>query len=352
MGRSLCDFLRSLVVVFAALAAVSAFAAADRYDYDPAGRLIRRIDDQSLGTDYLYDAAGNVLQVGAPGQVLPPSITSGPLPDQRRNEVKQVSVGGSGLAGVSIKTSHPGVVVTGLVATATAASFRLAVSNLVPLGRQDLIFQTAAGSVTRSFNVLQGLGFVFVPEPISIAPDNIARKFSVLISEPFTEAKTFNLSTLSPVIAKPKTGQVSFVAGATAADIGVIGVTQGATLLRLSGSNIIEPVESMVFVNPGQADLLRLGRAVGISRGLPTYLSPTSIMASSGIGISRGTPWFASSSATWNTAPVGVVRGKPWYASTSAIWNAGAVGVVRGTPWYVSATTNPLVAPLVGVTRP
>lgn len=373
MGRYPRRTARLLAVALVGLSACGAQAAADRFDYDASGRLIRRVDDQSRGTDYVYDPAGNVLQVTAAGQVPPPQITSGSLADQRRNDVRQVAVTGSGLAGVSIRTSHPGIAISQVAQSATVINFRLAVSNQVPLGPQQLTFQGAAGSVSLSFNVLPALAFVFVPEPISVAPDNIARKVSVLISEPFTDAKTFSLSTLSPAIAKPKAGQVSFVAGATAADIGVIGVTQGVTLLRLSGSSINEPVESMVFVNPGQADLLRLGKAVGVSRGLPTYLSPTSTLSSSGIGISRGAPWYTSSSATWNTAPVGVVRGTPWYASASAIWNAAAVGivrgtpwfasssatwnatavgVVRGTPWYVSATTNPLVAPLVGITRP
>ncbi len=355
------------------LSAGAVHAAADRFDYDPAGRLIRRIDDQSRGTDYVYDPAGNVLQVGAPGQALPPSITSGPLPDQRRNEVRQVSVGGSGLAGVSIKTSHPGIVVTGLVVTATAASFRLWVSNQVPLGRQEVVFQNSAGSVSLPFNVLPAVGFTFVPEPISVAPDNIARKFSLQLSEPFADAKTFGLATLSSGIAKPSAAQISFAPGQTQANLGIIGITQGTTLLRLYNTGLNEPVESLVYVGSGLADLMRLGTAVGVSRGLPTYLSPTSMAStsyvgisravpwyaspgamanSSAVGISRGTPWYASSSATWNSTAIGIARGTPWYMSPDARSNSGTVGIVRGTPWYISATTNPLVAPLVGIARP
>lgn len=352
MGRSLCVVSRTLAVALVVLVASSAQAAADRFDYDPAGRLIRRIDDQSRGTDYVHDPAGNVLQVGAPGQALPPLITSGPLSDQRRNEVRQVAVGGSGLAGVSIKTSHPGVIVIGLVATATAASFRLAVSNLVPLGRQDLNFQTASGSVTLSFNVLPALGFVFVPEPISIAPDNIARKVSLFMSEPLLEARTFGLMTMSPVIAKPTITQINFAPGQTQADLGVIGVSQGTTVLRLSDSRLNEPVESMVFVNPGQATPMRLSKSVGVSRGLPGYVSPTSMTASAVVGIARGGPWNSASSAITSSGGIGIVRAIPWYASSSAIWNSSSVGIVRGTPWYASATTNPLVAPLVGIARP
>lgn len=373
MGEFSRNISRRLVVVVFCLSAGAVHAAADRFDYDSAGRLIRRIDDQSRGTDYLYDPAGNVLQVTGPAQAVPPTIASGPLADQRRNDARQVSVGGTGLGGVVIRTSHPGIIISQLTSTATAASFRLAVSNQVPLGRQELVFQNSAGSIALPFNVLPAVGFTFVPEPISVAPDNIARKFSVQMSEPFADAKTFSLATLSSGIAKPKSSQISFAPGQMQADLGIIGITQGTTLLRLYNTGLNEPVESLVYVGSGLADLVRLGNAVGVSRGLPTYLSPTSMAStsyvgisrgiswyaspgamtnSSAIGIARGTPWYASSSATWNSSAIGIARGTPWYMSPAANSNSGTVGIVRGTPWYISATTNPLVAPLVGIARP
>lgn len=373
MGRPLCVYSHAIVFAITGATVCDVNAAADRFDYDSAGRLIRRIDDQSRGTDYVYDSAGNVLQVTAPGQALPPSITSGPLSDQRRNDIRQVAVGGTGLAGVVIKTSHSGIVVSHIGQSATAINFRLAVSNQTPLGPQQLTFQSVVSSVSLPFNVLPAVGFTFVPEPISVPPDNIARKFSLQLSEPFADAKTFSLATLSPGVAKPKSPQIGFAPGQTQADIGVIGITQGATLLRLYNTGLNEPVESLIYVGPGQADLLRLGNAVGVSRGLPTYLSPTSIAStsyvgisrdapwyaspgamanSSAVGIARGTPWHAASTATWNSTAVGIARGTPWYMSSGASSNSGPVGIVRGIPWYISATTNPLVAPLVGIARP
>lgn len=323
--------LKNLAVALIACPACVAQAAADRFDYDATGRLIRRVDDQSRGTDYIYDAAGNVLQVTASGQALPPSITSGPLADQRRNDVRQVAVGGTGLAGVAIKTSHPGIVVSHVVQSATAINFRLAVSNQVPLGSQQLTFQGAAGSVSLPFNVIPAVAFAFVPEPISIAPDNIARKFSLVVGEPFAEAKTFNLSTLSPAIAKPSVTQINLPAGQTQANLGVIGVTQGTTLLRVNNTGLNEPIESIVFVSSGAANPVFFGVPVGISKGVPWSVSPTTHALSGLIGIAKGLPWSVS-------------------PTTLAL--SGPIGIAKGVPWSVSPNAGPVIAPLVGIVKP
>lgn len=327
-------------------------AAADRFDYDAGGRLIRRVDDQSRGTDYLYDPAGNVLQVTAPAQALPPAISSGPLADQRRNDVKQVAVGGTGLAGVAIKTSHPGVVVSHVTQSATAINFRLAVSNQTPLGPQQLTFQGAAGSVSLPFNVLPAVAFAFVPEPISIAPDNIARKVSLVVGEPFAEARTFSLSTLSPAIAKPSVTQISLPAGQTQASLGVIGVAQGTTLLRLNSSGLNEPVESLVFVSPGAADRLSFGIPVGISKGVPWSVSPTTHALSGLIGIAKGVPWSVSPTTHAYSGLVGIAKGLPWSVSPATLTVSGAIGIAKGVPWSVSANAGPVIAPLVGIVKP
>lgn len=334
------------------LSACAAHAAADRFDYDPAGRLIRRIDDQSRGTDYLYDPAGNMLQVGAPGQALPPSITSGLLPDQRRNEVRQLAVGGSGLAGVSIKTSHPGIVVSHVVQSATTVGFRLAVSNQTPLGSQQLTFQGASGSVSLPFNVILGVVFAVVPEPISVAPDNIARKFSLFISEPYAEAKTFSLSTISPNIAKLSVTQINLAAGQIQANLGVIGVAQGTTLLRVSNTGLNEPMESIVFVGDGGANRLVSARSVAITRTLPWLIAP-SITAGLSVGIVRGQPGVTASAAgTATGAKIGIVRGTPAIsASAAGTTVASNVAIIRGTPGLSMNAAGMAVGANVGVIR-
>lgn len=323
--------LQNLAVALVACPACVAHGAADRFDYDSAGRLIRRVDDQSRGTDYVYDPAGNVMQVTISGQARPPSITSGPLADQRRNDVRQIAVGGTGLAGLAIKASHLGIAVSNVAQSATAISFRLAVSHQVPLGPQQLIFQGAAGTVSMPFNVLPAVAFAFVPEPISVAPDNIARKFSLVVGEPFAEAKTFSLSTLSSVIAKTSATQISLPAGQTEASLSVIGVAQGNTLLRVNNSGLNEPIESIVFVGPGASDRSFFGMPVGISKGVPWSASPTTHVLSGPIGIAKGVPWSIS-------------------PTTQAL--SGPIGIAKGVPWSVSANAGPVIAPLVGIVKP
>lgn len=344
--------LQNLAVALVACSACVAHAAADRFDYDAGGRLIRRVDDQNRGTDYVYDPVGNMLQVTAPGQALPPSITSGPLADQRRNDVRQIAVGGTELAGVAIKTSHPGIVVSHVVQSATAINFRLAVSNQVPLGPQQLSFQGAAGSVSLPFNVLPAVAFAFVPEPITVAPDNIARKFSLVVGEPFAEAKTFNLSTLSPAIAKTSVTQINLPAGQTEANLGVIGVAQGTTLLRVSNTGLNEPVESIVFVSSGAANPVFFGAPVGISKGVPWSVSPTTHALSGPIGIAKGVPWSVSPTAHALSGPVGIAKGLPWSVSPTTLAVSGPIGIAKGVPWSVSANAGPVIAPLVGIVKP
>ena len=352
MGRFLCGISRTLVVALAGFTACGVDAAADRFDYDAAGRLIRRVDDQSRSNDYLYDPAGNVLQVTAPGQATAPTIASGPLADQRRNEVRQVSVGGSGLGGVVIRPSHPGIVISQLASTATAASFRLAVSNQVPLGSQQLTFQSSAGSVSLPFNVFPAVGFSFVPEPISVAPDNIARKFSLFISEPYAEAKTFSLSTISPNIAKLSVTQINLPAGQIQANLGVIGVALGTTLLRVINTGLNEPMESIVFVGDGGANRLVSARSVAITRTLPWLIAP-SITAGLSVGIVRGQPGVTASAAgTAVGAKIGIVRGTPAIsASAAGTTVASNVAISRGTPGLSMNAAGMAVGANVGVIR-
>lgn len=352
MGRYPRGRSRLLAAVLVGLSACVAEAAADRFDYDAGGRLIRRVDDQSRGTDYVYDPAGNVLLVTVPAQASPPSITSGPLADQRRNDVRQVAVGGTGLAGVVVKTSHPGIAISHVTQSATAMSFRLAVSNQVPLGSQHLTFQGAAGSVSLPFNVLPAVAFAFVPEPISIAPDNIARKISLVVGEAFADARIFSLSTLAPAIAKPSVAQITLPAGQTQANLGVIGVAQGTTLLRLNNSGLNEPVESLVFVSPGAANPSYFGAPVGISKSVPWSVSPTAHALSGPIGIAKGVPWSVSPTAHALSGPVGIAKGLPWSLSPTAWAMSGAIGIAKGVPWSVSANAGPVIAPLVGVVKP
>lgn len=355
------------------LVSASAGAATERYDYDPAGRLIRRIDDQNRATEYLYDAAGNIIQVTAPGVAPAPAIAGGSLGDFRRNEIRPVSLAGSGLAGISVRSSDPGIVVSNLVQSATAINFVLAVGNATPLGAQQLIFENAAGSVRLGLNVIPGLAFAFEPSPVTLAPDGIARRVTVRLAEALSETMSFSLTTLSPAIAKAKTGTISIAAGQTQADFGVIGVASGATVLRLGNPALVEPVESLVFVSPGAATPSSMSAAVRINRGLP-WTAAASLGFSPPIIVHKGTPWFESRSAAVVSAPVAIRKGGvPWFGSTaggtvfsdsllvhrgpvpwlsqSAATMTAKVSIQRWVPWSAPGTAGPVVSPPVTIVR-
>jgi len=66
-----------VVAVLATLFAGPVQAGEERYDYDALGRLVRVIDEQGRVTEYVYDAAGNILQVivSGTGSAQPPAVT-------------------------------------------------------------------------------------------------------------------------------------------------------------------------------------------------------------------------------------------------------------------------------------
>src|SRR3954470_13160742 len=73
--RGLAQLLVAACVALGALPS-HAPAAQERYDYDALGRLIRVIDEQGRVTQYVYDAAGNILQVITGGTAQAPTVTS------------------------------------------------------------------------------------------------------------------------------------------------------------------------------------------------------------------------------------------------------------------------------------
>ncbi len=319
-GVLICSWRTSLhviAIVFAAIVTEVALAAADRYDYDASGKLIRRVDPQGLGTDYLYDAAGNIVQVTAPGQALPPSITSGPLSDMRRNELKPVSITGSGLGGLTVRSSHSGIVITQLVQSSTTIGFRLAVSGDVSLGLQAVLLVGNAGTITLPFNVLPAYSYSVEPFPITVGTDNIARRFSLVAGEVATVTRTFALSVSANSIARPTVGSVSISAGQTRVDFGVLGLTSGATTLRFANADLFEPIEVTVSVFQGGGTPTSFSRTLQIARGQPFAWPGLQGNYSSPVLISRGTPpWGQSAQFPFSTS-IFVQRWVPWATPAS-----------------------------------
>src|SRR5262245_9426720 len=112
----------------------AAFAGTERYDYDPVGRLVRVIDEQGRVTEYVYDAAGNILQVinSGAGSALPPSIVSINPTQIRAGSSAAATITGANFNGVTITPDHVGLDISAFARTATQLTFNLNVAKDVP----------------------------------------------------------------------------------------------------------------------------------------------------------------------------------------------------------------------------
>ena len=88
-------FLCAVACLVGAIGSAELNAGEERYDYDALGRLVRVIDEQGRVMQYVYDAAGNILQVITGGTAQPPAVTSINPTSIVRGETKQVSITGS-----------------------------------------------------------------------------------------------------------------------------------------------------------------------------------------------------------------------------------------------------------------
>jgi hypothetical protein len=342
-------FAHAVSILLLSLAAGTSLAAEQSYDYDALGRLVRSVGD-GQANEYLYDPAGNLLQV-TNGTALPPTISSDDLGDFRRNEFRHVAVSGGNLVGATIRSPHQGIVLSNVVTSATAINFRVAISATTPLGVHQLFIETAAGSASAAMNVVPGMAVSFEPMPVAVPPDNQARRFTVRLSEPATQALSFSLSTSSPSIAKTTASQVSFAVGQIVADIGVIGVTAGNAVLSLSHPSLVEAGEAVVTVRTGAGSQFYYSVPVGITRGVPWTVAPNTHTFSPAVGITRGVPWPDVANRYTVSKSVGIIRGGTWLNSSEKLTLSKPVGIVRGVPFARSSDTL-VVTPPVGISKP
>lgn len=298
-----------------------------RYDYDPLGRLVRSVQGANAN-EYIYDPAGNLLQV-TDGVAQPPIVIPDDLGNFRRNEYRQAAISGNHLAGATLRPSHGGIRIDNVTASATAISFRVAVTKETPLGAHQLIVETAAGAAPVSMNVLSGFDATIEPLPIVVPPDSVARKFTVRLAEAAAENQSYSLSTYSPAIAKTQADAVHFAAGQAAADIGLIGVATGATALRMSGGNMIEPVEFLVSVAPGAGNQQVYAHPVGLTRGAPLQRTDSSTVISKSVSITRGLPFQRTNDSTIVGKSVGITRGAPLVQSPESLVITPPVGITK-----------------------
>jgi YD repeat-containing protein len=232
-------FLCALACLIGVVGPAGLNAAQERYDYDALGRLIRVIDELGRVTEYVYDAAGNILQVITGGTAQAPAITAISPTSIRRGGTAQVTITGSGFTGAAVGVGDPGLDVSGVQSTATQISFSLAATLTATLGLQQIVIRNAVGTASASITVnpaLPKLGMS--PQPVAIPPDNIARNFFVTLSNADNVDYVVTLASVNPAVATVSPASVTVPAGQTQVLVSVTGKSTGNTTFNLSSAGL------------------------------------------------------------------------------------------------------------------
>lgn len=239
-GKKFGSFAAWSLALLLGLFACATFAAQERYDYDGLGRLIRVIDEQGRVTEYVYDAAGNILQVIAgTGGVQAPAITAISPNLIRRGETKSMQINGTGLIGAQVGISDPGLGIANVAASSTLVSFTLTATASAVLGPQQVTVSNAAGSATTSLTVspvLPKLGMS--PLPIAVPPSGASRNFFVSLSSADNINHVVDVASANTAIATVSPASVTIAAGQTEAIVSIAGQSAGTTAINLTSSTL------------------------------------------------------------------------------------------------------------------
>jgi YD repeat-containing protein len=282
-----------LACLVAVMGSTQLNAGEERYDYDALGRLVRVIDEQGRVTQYLYDAAGNILQVITGGTAQPPAVTSISPTSIIRGETKQVTITGSGLNNAEVSAGDPGLDIAGVQATATQISFSLAVALTATLGPQQINIRNAAGTASASITVNPvppKLGMA--PQPIAVLSGGGPRSFSVTLSGADDVDHVVSVVSANGAVATVSPTSVTIPAGQISAAVGVTGVSPGTTAINLASPGLAGAVVP-VFVSSSNDEI----------KGLTTsFARPLGVVVQSAVIPSTTFGPFAG-------RPVGIVKG-------------------------------------------
>jgi YD repeat-containing protein len=221
------------------LLAGQAFTATERFDYDPLGRLIRVVDENNKATDYVYDAAGNLLEVRNDGLVAAPTVTDITPTSLRRGETKAVTITGTGFTGAAVSTpAGAGISIKNLQGTATQFSFDVTASETATTGAQAITIASSAGSATTHLTVAPLLPKVYVdPTPLAIPPDSALRQFTIRLSHVDTIDHVIALSASNTKI-EVSPASLTIPAGQQNVSANIKGVSAGQVTLTLSSATL------------------------------------------------------------------------------------------------------------------
>ncbi len=308
--------------------AAAVHAGQERYDYDALGRLVRFINPAGEGTEYVYDAVGNILAVRQV-QVSPPRITGVSPPTVRRGATTSVLVTGTNLLYSTVTTTADGVHVAGRGNTESEVRLDVRADETAPLGAQPFVLASATGSTNFNLTILPLMPRLSVsPSPV-VLPLAAKLTLTFSLSSPEDQAHTMAFTPNSAVAVSTDT--LHFPAGQTTASVILTALAPGTTVLELTSATLAEAKVS-IFVAPplGPGERQGLSAEVGVVRETRAQTEPSG-------------PFIAPA--------VGVIRQPPTLSAPRGPFAAPAVGVVR-VPQDLAEPSGPFVSPAVGVERP
>ena len=270
-------------LVLAALAfllAAVALAGVERYDYDPLGRLIRTVDSSGQVTEYVYDAAGNILEVRRAGsaQQLAPTVQSSAPDALRRGESVAVHVAGTNFTGARLSVPNAGLSATQVRIAVGTLDFQLSASLDAPLGSQTFSVVSSTGSASFAVRVDPVLPTLQVsPVPLAVAPDGIDRAFALTLSNADGISHTLNLAVSDPAVAGVSPASLTIAAGATQAQATVRGLSAGNATLAIT-SPTLAAVSTPLYVTADFRGInTSYARTVGVVLQQPAQPSVRSV---------------------------------------------------------------------------
>ena len=323
-------------------------AGQERYDYDALGRLVRFINPAGEGTEYVYDAVGNI-QAVRQVQVSPPRITGVSPTAVRRGARTSLFVTGTDLLWTTVTTTVPGVHVDGRGSTESEASFDLTVDETAPLGAQPFVLASATGSTGFHLTILPVMPRLSVsPSPV-VLPLAATLTLTFTLSRPEDQAHEMAFTPNSAVAVSADT--LHFPAGQTTTSATLTALAPGTTLLELTSATLAGAKVSIFVAAPlGPGERQGLSAEVGVVREPPALTEPRGPFIAPAVGVIRQPPFLSEPRGPFIAPAVGVIRLPPSLSEPRGPFAAPAVGVVREPP-ALAEPIGPLVSPAVGVDK-
>lgn len=308
-----------------------------------------------VGLTALTDAGEVVMSPAFAVNAMQVPVVSGVIPRTvPRSAESTIMITGTSLASAQVKTSAPGLTVSGLNATRTSLSFRLNVGVQAAIGTTPLQVANTAGSATVNLDVvpeaLPPPPFEFIPTMVVLAPDSVYRGIVFRAAQTSAQERRYSVAVDLPTIAKAKAAEIVVAAGQYEAVISVAGVAAGTTTLRVSGGDLVAPLEAPINVVSGGFSQLMTSRTVGLDKGSAVAQATQGTTTSRTVGLDKGSPVAQAAKGAATSRTVGLDKGSPVAQAAQGAATSRTVGLDKGSP-VAQAAKGEATSRIVGVIK-